>query len=104
MFADNRLNFQTTLGGAGGLNLSGGGSVGLAGAKPLDLRFQGRLPFGLLASQLSAQGFVPEGTGTINVSVSGTASAPQITGNASTSGARLIDVRRNLALNNINAQ
>lgn len=103
-FADNRLNFQTTLGGAGGLNLSGGGSVGLAGAKPLDLRFQGTLPFGLLASQLSAQGFVPEGTGTINVSVSGTASAPQITGNASTSGARLIDVRRNLALNNINAQ
>lgn len=103
-FADNRVNFQTNLGGAGGLNLSGGGNVGLTGAKPLDLRFQGALPFSLLAAQLSAQGFVPEGTGNVNLTISGTAAAPQITGTASTSGARLIDVRRNLALNNVNAQ
>lgn len=102
--ADNRVNFQTTLGGAGGLNLSGGGNVGLQGAKALDLRFQGTLPFSLLAAQLSAQGFVPQGTGNLNIAIGGTAAAPQITGTASTSGARITDVRRNLALNNIAAQ
>lgn len=102
--ADNRVSFQTALGGAGGLNLTGGGNVGLTGAKPLDLRFQGALPFSLLATQLSAQGFVPSGTGNLNVAVGGTVAAPQFTGTASTSGARIIDVRRNLALENINAQ
>ncbi|MFD1746451.1 translocation/assembly module TamB domain-containing protein [Rhizobium helianthi] len=101
---NNAVNFQTELSGAGGLNLSGGGTVGLAGDRPLNLQFRGGFPFALLATQLSAQGFVPSGTGNVNVSVGGTASAPQITGTASTSDARLIDVRRNLALNKINAQ
>lgn len=101
---NNRLTFQTQLTASGGLSLNGGGTVGLAGNKPLDLRFQGALPFGLLAAQLSSQGFVPDGTGNIDVAIGGTAAAPQVTGSASTSGARLIDVRRNLALNAINAQ
>lgn len=101
---NNKLSFQTQLNADGGLNLNGGGTVGLTGAKALDLRFQGALPFGLLAVRLSSQGFVPEGTGNIDVAIGGTAAAPQITGTASTSNARLIDVRRNLALNNINAQ
>lgn len=98
---NNRLAFETQLGGASGLALRGSGSVGLAGDRPLDMRVQGDVPFALLAAQLSGQGFVLEGGANLNVTVGGTASAPAVTGTASTSGARLVDVRRNLAVNGI---
>lgn len=100
---NNRVTFETRLSGAAGLSLSGGGSVGLTGQRPLDLRFQGGLPFALAAAQLSGQGLVLNGSADVNVTVGGTAVAPAVTGTVSTAGARLIDVRRNLALNSINA-
>ncbi|MEN3148756.1 translocation/assembly module TamB domain-containing protein [Neorhizobium sp. IRAMC:178] len=101
-FQNGTVTLDTRLSG-GGVSLSGGGSVSLAGEKPLNLKFNGHLPFSILAGQMAAQGFVLEGTGNVDLAVSGTAAAPAITGTASSSGARLVDVRRNLALTDLAA-
>ncbi|MFC6447325.1 translocation/assembly module TamB domain-containing protein [Shinella zoogloeoides] len=100
-FANNQLRLDTTLSGAGGLSFRGGGTVGIGGATPLGLRFNGRVPFGLLQSQLSAQGFVLTGNADVDLAIGGTAAAPAITGSITAGGARLVDVRRNLAVENL---
>ncbi|MGI2034902.1 translocation/assembly module TamB domain-containing protein [Rhizobium panacihumi] len=102
-FENNTVTVDTRLSGQSGLAISGSGSVGLAGNRPLNLKINGGVPFALLGAQLAGQGFVLEGNGNIDVNVGGTATAPLITGSANTSGARLIDVRRNLALENLAA-
>ena len=102
-FKDGTVTVDTRLSGGGGISLSGSGSVSLEGEKPLNLKFNGQLPFSILAGQLAAQGFVLDGTGTVNLAMGGTASAPAITGTASASGARLVDVRRNLAVTGLAA-
>ena len=101
-FQDGRVTLDTQLSGQG-LSLAGGGSVSLSGQKALDLNFEGQLPFSILAAQLASQGFVLEGNARLNLAIRGTTAAPAITGNAAASGARLIDVRRNLAINNLAA-
>ncbi|WP_165216545.1 translocation/assembly module TamB domain-containing protein [Affinirhizobium pseudoryzae] len=98
-----QVQFETRLSGASGLNVTGSGTVGLTGDRALNVRVEGSLPFALAAAQLSGQGLALEGAANVNVSIGGTAAAPAITGTASTTGAQLIDVRRNLALNGINA-
>lgn len=98
-----RVSFETRLTGASGLAVTGSGSVGLSGNRALDVRVDGSLPFALAAAQLSGQGLVLEGNARVNVTVGGTVAAPTVTGTASTAGAQLIDVRRNLALNGIAA-
>ncbi|MDO1584060.1 translocation/assembly module TamB domain-containing protein [Rhizobium oryzicola] len=98
-----QLDFETRLSGDAGLALTARGGLGLSGARAVDAKVEGTLPFALLATQLSAQGFVAEGNGTLNVAVGGTLAAPTFNGTASTSGARLIDVRRNLAVEGISA-
>lgn len=102
-FANNKVTVDTRLTGGGGIALSGNGSVSLAGAKPLDLKLNGQLPFSILAGPLAAQGFLLEGTGRVDLGIGGTASAPAITGTASTSGSRFVDVRRNLAITGLGA-
>src|SRR3546814_9249963 len=94
---------DTSMSGQGNLSLCGGGAVSLAGEKALDLRFDGQLPFAILAGQLASQGFVLEGTGTVDLAIAGTAAAPAITGTAKSSSARPIDVRHNLAINDLAA-
>jgi translocation and assembly module TamB len=101
-FQNGTVTLDTRLSG-GGVALSGGGTVSLAGEKPLNLKFSGKLPFSILAGQMAAQGFVLEGTGNVDLAIAGTAAAPAITGTASSSGARLVDVRRNLALTDLAA-
>jgi translocation and assembly module TamB len=102
-FQNGTVTLDTRLSGGGGVSLSGGGSISLAGEKPLNLKFSGKLPFSILAGQMAAQGFVLEGTGNVDLAIGGTAAAPAITGTASSSGARLVDVRRNLALTDLAA-
>ncbi|WP_200950913.1 translocation/assembly module TamB domain-containing protein [Rhizobium sp. Root1220] len=101
--AGDRLTIDTTVTGDAGLSLRGGGSVTIAGNRALDLRFAGNLPFAVLGTQLAAQGFVADGTANFNLQIGGTAAAPLINGTVATNGARVVDVRRNLALNNLAA-
>lgn len=100
-FANNQLRLDTALSGVGGLSFRGGGTVGIGGATPLGLKFNGTVPFGLLQGQLSAQGFVLTGNANVDVAIGGTAAAPSVTGSITAGGARLVDVRRNLAVNDL---
>ncbi|UNK38526.1 translocation/assembly module TamB [Shinella sp. H4-D48] len=100
-FANNQVRLDTVLSGAGGLSFRGGGTVGIGGATPLGLKFNGTVPFGLLQGQLSAQGFVLTGNANVDLSIGGTAAAPSVTGSITAGGARLVDVRRNLAVDDL---
>ncbi|MBY3415014.1 filamentous hemagglutinin adherence factor [Rhizobium laguerreae] len=101
--AENRLTVDTSLAGDAGMSLKGGGSVVITGARAIDMRFTGNLPFAVLGAPLAQQGFVADGVATVNLQISGTAAAPVINGTVSTNGAKLVDVRRNLAVNNLTA-
>ncbi|WFR94940.1 translocation/assembly module TamB domain-containing protein [Rhizobium tumorigenes] len=102
-FADNKVTIDLNLSGPSGLSLNGGGSVEVAGSKALALKFEGTVPFDVLAGQLSAQGYVASGAAKVNVQIGGTTAAPAITGSVNVSGAKLLDIRRNLAVNAISA-
>jgi translocation and assembly module TamB len=101
--ASGRLTVDTTVAGDAGLSLRGGGNVTITGNRALDMRFTGNLPFAALGPQLAAQGLVATGNATFNLQVSGTAAAPVINGTVATNGATIVDVRRNLAINNLTA-
>jgi translocation and assembly module TamB len=102
-FSGGTLKIDTSVTGQGGLSLSGGGSVGVTGTRPLSLKFTGNLPFSALAAQTAAQGLSVNGAAAIDLTISGTAAAPSITGSVTTDGAQVIDVRRNLTLNGLGA-
>ena len=101
--ADNKLTVDTSLAGDAGMSLKGGGSVVISGNRALDMRFNGNLPFAVLGTPLAEQGFVADGVATVDLQIGGTAAAPVINGTVATSGAKLVDVRRNLAVNNLAA-
>lgn len=100
-FADNAVSVQTRLSGPDGLAFSGGGTAGVTGAMQLDLNFSGTLPFAVIQAPLGEQGFVLSGNATVELAVRGPAQTPSITGTVSTSGSRLVDVRRNLAIEDL---
>ncbi|WP_164901842.1 translocation/assembly module TamB domain-containing protein [Neorhizobium lilium] len=96
-FQEGAVTVDLRLTGGGGITLSGGGSVNLAGEKALNLKFNGQVPFSVIAGQLSAQGFILNGTAKVDLAIGGSAAAPAINGSVSSAGARLIDARRNLS-------
>lgn len=102
-FAGNKLAFDATISDSAGLGLKGGGTVTTAGTPALALDFNGKVPFSFLAAKLAAQGLGLTGTANVNVQVRGPASSPVIGGTVSTSGARLLDARSGLAVNDIAA-
>ncbi|QPC92161.1 translocation/assembly module TamB domain-containing protein [Mesorhizobium sp. INR15] len=102
-FAGNKLTFNANLADGAGLGLKGGGTVTTAGTPALVLDFNGGVPFGFLSQKLAAQGLSLTGTANVNVQVRGPATSPVIGGTISTSGARLVDARSGLAVNNIAA-
>ncbi|GCA53317.1 translocation and assembly module TamB [Sinorhizobium sp. KGO-5] len=102
-FADNRVTVDATVSGPGDLSFRGGGNVELGGDMPISMKFAGDVPFALLANIMAQQGFTLTGSAKVDLSLSGPAKAPQIAGTVSTAGARLVDVRRNLALNDLTA-
>ncbi|MGO8557700.1 hypothetical protein ACC724_38955, partial [Rhizobium ruizarguesonis] len=71
--------------------------------RAIDMRFNGNLPFAVLGAPLAEQGLVADGVANVNLQIGGTAAAPVINGTVSTNGAKLVDVRRNLAINNLMA-
>ncbi|WP_163875921.1 translocation/assembly module TamB domain-containing protein [Rhizobium laguerreae] len=101
--AGNKLTVDTSLAGDAGMSLKGGGSVVITGARAMDMRFTGNLPFAVLGAPLAQQGLVADGVATVNLQIGGTAAAPVINGTVSTNGAKLVDVRRNMAVNNLTA-
>ncbi|WFP60051.1 translocation/assembly module TamB domain-containing protein [Mesorhizobium sp. WSM4904] len=102
-FAGNKLAFDANISDSAGLGLKGGGTVTTAGGPTLALDFNGKVPFSFLAAKLAAQGLALNGTANVDVQVRGPASSPVISGKVTTSGARLIDARSGLAVNDIAA-
>ncbi|ODR90779.1 translocation/assembly module TamB domain-containing protein [Sinorhizobium alkalisoli] len=102
-YAGNRVTVEATVSGPGELSFRGGGHVDLGGTMPLEMTFTGDVPFTLLAGVMAEQGFTLTGSADVNLTLSGSARSPRIAGTLSTSGSRLVDVRRNLALNNLAA-
>ncbi|MGX9145181.1 translocation/assembly module TamB domain-containing protein [Mesorhizobium sp. 128a] len=102
-FAGKKLTFNADISDGAGLGLKGGGTVTTAGTPALVLDFNGKVPFSFLAAKLAAQGLSLSGTANVNIQVRGPATSPVIGGTVSTSGARLVDARSGLAVNDIAA-
>ncbi|TCM55137.1 autotransporter secretion inner membrane protein TamB [Rhizobium sp. PP-F2F-G48] len=102
-FADNSVTLDTDIRGGGGLAFRGGGRLGVTGNRPIDMKFNGDLPFSLLGPILAQNGFVLTGTAKVDAAISGAVSAPIVNGSVTTSGARLLDARRNLSINGLTA-
>ncbi len=102
-YAGNRLSIRTDVSGAGGLSLSGGGTVGIAAPQPLDLSFTGRAPFSILSARLAAQGLALDGGADFDLSIGGNASSPAVTGSIRTSAARFVDAGSGIAVQDIAA-
>ncbi|GLS40934.1 translocation/assembly module TamB [Mesorhizobium tianshanense] len=102
-YSGNRLAFDADISDGAGLGLKGGGAVTTSGAPTLDLDLSGRVPFAFLTRTLAAQGLSLSGTADVNVQVRGPATSPVISGTVRTSGARLVDARSGLAINDIAA-
>ncbi|TIT19574.1 MAG: translocation/assembly module TamB, partial [Mesorhizobium sp.] len=102
-YSGNRLTFDANMSDAAGLGLKGGGTMTTSGAPTLDLNFSGKVPFAFLTRTLAAQGLSLSGTADVDVQVRGPATSPVISGTVRTSGARLLDARSGLAINDITA-
>ncbi|TJW00284.1 MAG: translocation/assembly module TamB [Mesorhizobium sp.] len=102
-YSGNRLTFDADMSDGAGLGLKGGGTMTTSGTPTLDLDFSGKVPFAFLTRTLASQGLSLSGTADVNLKVRGPATSPVITGTVRTSGARLIDARSGLAINDITA-
>lgn len=102
-YSGNRLAFDADMSDGAGLGLKGGGTMMTSGTPTLDLDFSGKVPFAFLTRTLAAQGLSLSGTADVNLQVRGPATSPVISGTVRTSGARLIDARSGLAINDIAA-
>lgn len=102
-YSGNRLTFEANMSDAAGLGLKGGGTMTTSGAPTLDLNFSGKVPFAFLTRTLAAQGLSLSGTADVDIQVRGPATSPVISGTVRTSGARLLDARSGLAINDITA-
>lgn len=101
-YSGSGVNLQVTAGG-GGLDLRGGGSIGIAAPQPLNLSFSGTVPFSFLTARLAQQGLALEGGANIDLRIAGNAGSPQITGTVTSSGARFLDARSGIAVNDLSA-
>ncbi|WP_315923972.1 translocation/assembly module TamB domain-containing protein [Mesorhizobium sp. SP-1A] len=103
-FASNKLNLDANLSEGSGLALKIGGSVTTAGTPQLGLDINGAVPFGFLAGKLAEQGLSLSGTANVAMQVRGAATQPVIGGTVRTSGARFVDAKSGLAVNNLQAE
>ena len=102
-FAANKLDFTANATEGSGMNLKAGGTVTTTGTPNLAIDVSGGVPFNFLAAKLSQMGLSLNGAATVDISVRGPASKPDISGSVSTSGARFIDSSSGLSINNIAA-
>ena len=102
-FVAGRLTFKANVGDGSGLGMTGGGTVQTTGVPTLALDFKGKVPFSFLTARLAAQGLSLSGGADVSIQVNGPATAPVIGGSVRASGARLIDARTGIAVNDLSA-
>ncbi len=101
-YSGNTLRFDATVGDGSGLTMKGGGSVNIT-SRNVDVAFNGRVPFSLLAGRLAAQGVSLNGGADVSLKVGGGFGSPQISGTVTTSGARLIHATTGVAVDDMAA-
>jgi translocation and assembly module TamB len=101
-YSGGTLRFDATVGDGTGLTMKGGGSVNVPG-RSLDVTFNGRVPFSLLANRLAAQGVALNGGADVSLKIGGGLGSPQISGTVRTSGARLIHAPTGVAIDDLAA-
>lgn len=102
-FASGNLRFDASVGDGSGLTMRGGGTVATAGSRALNLDFRGAVPFNFLTRRLAQQGLSLTGVANVALSVGGTTASPSIGGTVTSSGARFVDARSGIAINDLNA-
>ena len=102
LFRDGQVTFDGR-GDGGGLAFTANGATRITGNPTIDARITGSLPFALLSRQLSAQGLALSGAARADLAVSGPVGGPVINGTITTSGARLVDARSGIAINDLAA-
>ena len=103
-YANNRVTTDTNITNARELNIRANGSVGLGGSIPLNLTIKGALPVTSLSEVAADAGFAVAGTSSVDLTVGGQASNPVINGGINLNITSVTDLRRNIALNNINGR
>ncbi|MDB5525687.1 MAG: hypothetical protein JWM58_3450 [Rhizobium sp.] len=101
--AKNVLSINADAKSGDGLSLNASGTVGVTGNNALAVKISGQLPFNALAAKLAMQGIDLKGNAQFDVTVSGTAANPSMTGRINTSGATLTVIRQNLTINSLAA-
>ncbi|MGE0503486.1 MAG: translocation/assembly module TamB domain-containing protein [Rhizobiaceae bacterium] len=102
-FQNRSLAFKASIGDGSGLSMSGRGTVALSGGPRISVEFGGKVPFGFLTRRLAAQGLSLGGVAEVSLTLSGAAAAPTVSGTVRSSGARLVDARSGIAINDIGA-
>ncbi|MCY0095298.1 translocation/assembly module TamB domain-containing protein [Hoeflea ulvae] len=97
-----RLSFDAR-GDGGGLSFAASGGLDTAGARAISAQINGSVPFSLLSRTLAQQGLALTGTANANINIDGSVATPQIAGSITTSGARLVDGRTGIAIDNLSA-
>ncbi|WAJ27684.1 translocation/assembly module TamB domain-containing protein [Antarcticirhabdus aurantiaca] len=87
-----------------GIALALAGSVNIAAGPSFDLRANGTAPLALANAVLAEGGRSVQGIVSLDLAVTGTAAAPNVTGTITTGGARFVDTGINLAINDISAR
>ncbi len=100
-FANNSVNYNSSITGPAGMNITGGGEVGLGKSVNLQLAYDGDIPFSVLAKQLANQGILLEGRAKMTMKITGTSDKPVLDGSITSSGARFVHAESGLAVNNM---
>lgn len=101
-YSGNTVRFEATVGDSSGLTMTGGGTVNVPG-RSVDVAFNGRVPFSLLAGRLAAQGMALNGGADVSLNIGGGFGAPQISGTVRTTGARLLHAPTGVAVDDLAA-
>ncbi|OCW58661.1 hypothetical protein AWJ14_00030 [Hoeflea olei] len=98
-----RLSFDARASG-GGLAFAASGGLDTGGSKAVSAKIDGSVPFSLLSAPLARQGIALSGAAQVNMDIGGTVGGPRISGTVRTSGARLVDARTGIAVNDLSAE
>ncbi len=100
-FADKKIELTSEIFGAEGMSVNVAGTVGVAANGPLSLKVKGGLPLAVGNRQLAARGAALQGALNIDVTVSGTLSAPKYSGRVTTEGGGFVDPETGVVLKNL---
>jgi translocation and assembly module TamB len=101
---DNVVTLDGRASGAAGTALTAKGQIDLNDDTKLDLSIRGTVPIAVVADELARGGIRASGTATPDIRVSGTASAPDVRGTVSITGATVGDADGRFVVRNASAQ